>query len=60
MLPGAAFVVDAAAPACDLALLSAGAELRFVSGWSVAARFDGELADGSRTYSGTGTVRYAW
>ncbi|RAI39985.1 hypothetical protein CH338_07575, partial [Rhodoplanes elegans] len=59
-LPGASFVVFGATPVPDLALLSAGAELRLASGWSLAARFDGELAGRGHTYAGTGTVRYAW
>lgn len=59
-LPGASFVVAGATAVPDLALLSAGAELRLASGWSLAGRFDGEFADRGQTYSGTGTVRYAW
>jgi T5SS/PEP-CTERM-associated repeat protein/autotransporter-associated beta strand protein len=59
-LPGASFVVAGATAAPDLALLSAGAELRLASGWSIAGRFNGEFADGLRTYAGTGTLRYAW
>ncbi|MFL9828471.1 autotransporter domain-containing protein [Rhodoplanes sp. SY1] len=59
-LPGASFVVFGATPVPDLALLSAGAELRLASGWSLAARFDGELAGRGHTYAGTGTVRCAW
>jgi hypothetical protein len=37
-----------------------GAELRFIGGLSLAAQFEGELADGSQTYTGTGTLRYRW
>lgn len=59
-LPGANFVVTGALPVRDVALASAGVELRFASGWSLAARFDGEYANGGQTYAGTGTLRYAW
>jgi outer membrane autotransporter protein len=59
-LPGASFVVTGAAPARDSLLTSAGAELWLASDWALAARFDGELATHSRTYTGTGTLRYTW
>jgi outer membrane autotransporter protein len=59
-LPGASFIVNGAAPAKDSALTSAGAELRYRSGWSLLAKFDGELAGNSQTYAGTGTVQYRW
>ena len=42
-----------------LALASAGAELRFANGWSLAAKFDGEFAGHAQTYAGTGTLRYS-
>ncbi|MFL9823426.1 autotransporter domain-containing protein [Rhodoplanes sp. SY1] len=60
-LPGApSFVVNGAMPVKDSALTSAGAELRVLNGWSLGARFDGEFADRSQTYAGTGTLRYTW
>jgi outer membrane autotransporter protein len=59
-LPGASFTVNGAQAASDAALLSAGAELRLVSNWSLAGKFDGEFAAGARTYAGTGTLRYVW
>ena len=59
-LPGSNFTVNGAQAAADSALLSAAAELRLASRWSIGARFDGEFANGSQTYAGTGTVRYAW
>ena len=39
--------------------LSAGAELRFANGWSLAAKFDGEFGGHAQTYAGTGTLRYS-
>jgi len=59
-LPGASFIVNGAAPAKDSALVSAGAELRFASNVALLAKFDGEFANRSQTYAGTGTVRYTW
>ena len=41
-------------------LATASAELRWRSGWSVTAKFDGELATRARTYAGSGTLRYRW
>ena len=59
-LPGSSFTVNGAAPPRDLALVSAGGELRLRNGISLGAKFDGEFASRSQTYAGTGTVRYAW
>lgn len=59
-LPGTLFFVTGAAPVPNSALASAGAELRFLNGWAIAGRFDGEFADRSQTYAGTGTLRYVW
>jgi outer membrane autotransporter protein len=59
-LPGAGFVVNGATPASNLALVTAGAELRLVNGWAAMAKFDGELANRSHTYTGTVRLRYAW
>jgi uncharacterized protein with beta-barrel porin domain len=59
-LPGASFIVNGAIPAKDSALASAGAEYRLANGVSLLAKFDGEFANHSSTYAGTGTLRYAW
>jgi len=59
-LPGASFIVNGATPVSDSALLSAGGELRFLSGWTIGGRFDGEFADRAQTYAGTATLRYVW
>jgi hypothetical protein len=53
-------VVNVAAPPSDLALVAAGAEWRPLNGWSVLAKFEGELANRSETYIGTARVKYAW
>jgi len=55
MLPTASFLVSGATPPTDLALVSAGGELRFANSWALLAKFDGEFASHSSTYGGTGT-----
>jgi uncharacterized protein with beta-barrel porin domain len=59
-LPGSSFTVLGAAPARDLLLSSAGAEVRFRNGISVAGWFDSELANRSQTYTGTARLSYMW
>ncbi|WP_441252660.1 autotransporter outer membrane beta-barrel domain-containing protein [Tardiphaga sp. 71_E8_N1_1] len=59
-LPGSTFIVNGAQAARNAALTSASAEMSFNGGWSVAATFDGEFSDVSRSYAGKGVVRYAW
>jgi hypothetical protein len=49
----------APAPA-NSALTSVSGELKIKPNWSLRAKSDGQLAPGSQTYSGTGTVRYSW
>ena len=59
-LPGSSFTVFGAVPAKSSALTSAGAELRVTPTLSVSAKFDGQLAGGTQTYAGSGTVRLRW
>jgi uncharacterized protein with beta-barrel porin domain len=59
-LPGSSFTVTGAAPASDLLLASAGATIWFRNGFSLGARFDGEFAEHSMKYAGTGQLRYTW
>jgi uncharacterized protein with beta-barrel porin domain len=59
-LPGASFVVNGAAQAHDAALTTASAEVKLASGLSLAATFEGQFSDLTRSYAGKGTVRYAW
>jgi autotransporter-associated beta strand protein len=59
-LPGASFIVNGATPPKDSALATAEAELRLAANWSLLAKFDGEFSAGSRTYAGTGVLRYRW
>ncbi len=59
-LSGSAFTVQGAVLPSDLALVTAGAELRWRNGISVALQFDGEFAEHGFQYGGTGRVRYSW
>lgn len=59
-LPGFGFVTSGVAPAHDLLLASAGAEVRFRNGISVGAQFDGEFGERTEKYSGRGVARYSW
>ncbi len=59
-LPGASFVVNGAAPASDSALVTASAEMKWTSGWSASATFEGEFSDVTESYAGKGVVRYDW
>ena len=59
-LPGASFTVYGANPPTNLALLTAGAEMRLRNNVSLGAKFDMEYASRSQTYSGSATLRYAW
>jgi uncharacterized protein with beta-barrel porin domain len=59
-LPVASFVVNGAAPAHDAALTTAAAEMKFISGFSLAATFEGEFSGVTRSYAGKGVARYQW
>jgi hypothetical protein len=59
-LPGASFVVNGAPVPQNSALVSAGAELFLNASLSINAKFDGEFANGSRTYAASGRLRYSW
>ena len=59
-LPGASFVVNGAAQAPDAALVTASAEIKWLNGFSLAATFEGEFSNVTRSYAGKGVARYAW
>jgi uncharacterized protein with beta-barrel porin domain len=44
----------------NLALVTAGAEWCWTGGRSFMAKFDGEFANGSDTYTGTARLKYSW
>jgi len=60
ILPGTSFIVNGAAVPSDSALITAGAALQLNKNLSLEAKFDGQFANTSQIYTGTGTVRYAW
>ncbi|MCC8983156.1 autotransporter outer membrane beta-barrel domain-containing protein, partial [Bradyrhizobium acaciae] len=59
-LPGTSFVVNGAAQASDSALTTASVEMKWRSGWSAAATFEGEFSNVTSSYAGKGVVRYQW
>jgi uncharacterized protein with beta-barrel porin domain len=59
-LPGASFVVNGAAQASDSALTTASIEMKWRTGWSASATFEGEFSKVTSSYAGKGVVRYAW
>jgi uncharacterized protein with beta-barrel porin domain len=59
-LPGQTFLVQGAGWAPDVALVTAGAELRFANGFALLAQFDGEFAEHTSRYGGVGRLRYSW
>jgi autotransporter-associated beta strand protein len=59
-LPGASFVVNGARPDPDSALVSAGAERKWLNGFSLAATFEGEFSGNVTSYAGKGVARYSW
>ena len=59
-LPASGFTVFGASPAQNSALVSAGAEAKWLNGFSVAATFEGELSSRTDSYAGKAVVRYQW
>ena len=59
-LPGTAFVLSGFTPARNAALISVGGELKSKSGFSIAARLDGEFRSNTQSYAAMGTARYSW
>jgi autotransporter-associated beta strand protein len=59
-LPGTSFVVNGARVDADSALVSASAEMKWLSGFSIAGTFDGEFSGNVASYSGKGVFKYSW
>lgn len=59
-LPGSSFLINAAKPAANGALVTEGLEYRLADGWSVLGKFDGEFSSTTSIYAGTGTLRKSW
>jgi uncharacterized protein with beta-barrel porin domain len=58
--PGISAIAAGIRTDADLALVSAAAEWQFSNGIGLRAQFDGEFANRTQTYSGTGALVYAW
>ena len=56
----ASFVVNGATPANDAALVTASAEMKWLSGFSLSATFEGGFSNVTQSYAGKGAVRYQW
>jgi uncharacterized protein with beta-barrel porin domain len=59
-LPGASFVVNGARGNPDSALVSGGAEVKWLNGFSLAATFEGEFSGNVTSYAGKGIAKYSW
>lgn len=59
-LPSTSFVVNGAKVDADSALVSASAEMKWLSGFSIAGTFDGEFSGNVTSYSGKGVFKYSW
>ena len=59
-LPDSNFIVNGTRPAADGAIVTAGAEYKLTSGWSIVAKFDGEFSSTTSIYFGSGTIRKTW
>jgi outer membrane autotransporter protein len=58
--PAGSFTALGARPSQNLLLASSGAEWQLASGLSFMLKADAEWGERSRTYSGTGRIRYSW
>lgn len=59
-LPGTSFVVNGARGDPDAALVSAGAEVKWLNGFSLAGTFEGEFSGNTTSYAGKGVAKYSW
>ncbi|PDT68522.1 S8 family serine peptidase [Bradyrhizobium sp. C9] len=59
-LPASGFIVNGTAQAADAGLVSVFTEVRWASGFSLAASFESEFSKTSHSYTGKGTVKYQW
>jgi len=59
-LPGASFVISGANRDRNALRSTAGAELKWKNGLALAAAFDGEFTQRSRSYGGKAVLRYTW
>jgi uncharacterized protein with beta-barrel porin domain len=59
-VPGSTFTIEGASSARNALLLSAGPEVSFTNGLSIAAALDSELARSSHAFGGRGQLRLTW
>lgn len=59
-LPGATFLVSGASQDRNALRSTASAELKWKNGLALAAAFDGEFSQRSRSYGGKAVLRYTW
>jgi outer membrane autotransporter protein len=59
-LPGTSFVANGAAGAKDLGLAAISAEVKWRSGWPVAATLENRISRVIQGFSGKNSVRYQW
>ena len=59
-LPGSPFIIEGAKPAQDSVLLSAGAEIGFDSGFTLAGTINGELSENVQSYGGSLKLSQTW
>jgi uncharacterized protein with beta-barrel porin domain len=52
--------MNGARPSPDSALVTAGAEMTWRNGFSLASTFEDEFSDTTQSYAGKGMVRYTW
>ena len=53
-------MVNGAAQSRDKVLTTASAEVKWMSGFSLAATFEGEFGGNVNSYAGKGVARYMW
>ena len=53
-------MVNGAQVDADSALVSGSAEMKWLSGFSIATTFDGEFSSNVTSYSGKGVFKHAW
>ena len=56
----ASFLVNTAKPAPNSGLVTAGLEYRLADGWSVLAKFDGDVSSTTSSYAGSAVLRKTW
>ena len=53
-------MVNGARPDADSALASAGAEMKWLNGFSLAGSFEGEFSGNVTSYAGKAVAKYSW